>query len=105
MKFVPWLVFIAAAILEVGGDALVRAGLRGQTIALVVAGFAALGTYGVVVNTLTWDFTPLLGSYVAVFAVTSAAFGRFVFGEELSSQTLVGLAIMLAGAVVLQAGR
>jgi len=105
MKFVPWLVFVAAAILEVGGDALVRAGLRGHAPLLVVAGFASLGTYGLVVNTLTWNFTPLLGSYVAVFAVTSAVFGRYVFGEALSSQTIVGLAIVLVGAVVLQLGR
>jgi small multidrug resistance family-3 protein len=105
VKLVPWLVFVAAAILEVGGDALVRAGLRGHTIAFVVAGFVSLGTYGLVVNMLRWDFTSLLGSYVAVFAVTSAVFGRFVFGEALSYQSIVGLAIMLLGAVVLQLGR
>ena len=105
MKLLPWFVFLAAAILEVGGDALVRVGLRGDKLALIAAGMATLGAYGLVVNTLTWDFARLLGSYVAVFAVTSALFGRFAFGEPLSTQSCLGLAIILVGSVVLQLGR
>jgi small multidrug resistance family-3 protein len=97
-------IFIAAAVLEVGGVALVRAGLRGDKGLLIAAGFVALGCYGLVVNTITWDFARLLGVYVAVFAVTSALFGRFVFGESLSAQTCIGLAIILGGAAVIQLG-
>ncbi len=105
MNVMPWLVFFAAAILEVGGDALVRVGLRGGGVALVIAGMATLGAYGLVVNSLSWDFARLLGSYVALFAITSALFGRFAFGEALSPQTCLGLAVILAGSVILQAGR
>jgi drug/metabolite transporter superfamily protein YnfA len=104
MDGMAWFVFVAAAILEVGGDALIRTGLRGDKLALIVAGFAVLGSYGVVVNTLTWDFTRLLGVYVAVFAVTSALFGRFVFHESASAATWLGLALVLVGALVIQLG-
>jgi drug/metabolite transporter superfamily protein YnfA len=104
MDGMAWFVFVAAAILEVGGDALIRTGLRGDKLALIVAGFAVLGSYGVVVNTLTWDFTRLLGVYVAVFAITSALFGRFVFHESASAATWLGLALVLVGALVIQLG-
>ena len=71
------MVFVASAVLEVGGDALIRAGLRGERLALVVGGFLILGSYGLLLNTMTWDFTRLLGMYIAVFALTSALFGCF----------------------------
>jgi len=74
-----WLVFIAAAILEVGGDALIRKGLRGSGLALIVAGFVVLGCYGLVVNIVRWDFSRLLGVYVAVFVVISVLAGRVFF--------------------------
>jgi len=49
-----WGIFVASAILEVGGDALIRAGLRGERVVLVVGGFLILGSYGVLLNTMTW---------------------------------------------------
>jgi drug/metabolite transporter superfamily protein YnfA len=98
------LAFVAAAVLEVGGDALIRAGLRGERVALVVGGFVTLGSYGLLINTLRWDFTRLLGVYIAVFAVTSALFGRFVFRESVSTTTWLGLALVLGGALVIQRG-
>ena len=50
-------VLIAAAALEVGGDALIRKGMRGGGLALIVLGFVVLGSYGVVVNVLELDFS------------------------------------------------
>jgi len=47
---VAWLVFVAAALLEVGGDAVIRQGLRGGGWAFVAAGAVMLGGYGIVVN-------------------------------------------------------
>ncbi len=99
-----WLVFVAAAVLEVGGDALIRAGLRGERLALVVGGVVTLGSYGLLINTMRWDFTRLLGVYIAVFAATTALFGRFVFHESASTTTWLGLALVLAGALVIQRG-
>jgi small multidrug resistance family-3 protein len=100
-----WGVFVASAVLEVGGDALIRAGLRGERIALVIAGFLILGSYGLLLNTMTWDFTRLLGTYIAVFALTSALLGGVLFHETPSPTTWFGLLLVLAGAAVMQLGK
>ncbi len=50
MTYLAWFIFIAAAVLEVGGDAVVRKGLRGNGFIIIMIGFAMLGCYGVVVN-------------------------------------------------------
>ena len=104
MTFLAWLVFLASAVLEVGGDALVRMGLRGRGLILIVAGFLALGCYGLVVNTVRWDFARLLGVYVAIFALVSVVFGRFVFRESIPMSTWIGIAIILIGGMVIQFG-
>ena len=105
MTIVAWLVFIAAAILEVGGDAVIRKGLRGGVIWYILFGFLMLGFYGVVVNTVKWDFSRLLGVYVAVFAVVSVLAGRFLFKEVIPVTTWVGLAIIVVGGAVIQTGQ
>jgi drug/metabolite transporter superfamily protein YnfA len=99
-----WLVFIAAAILEVGGDALIRKGLRGSGLVLIVAGFVVLGCYGLVVNIVRWDFSRLLGVYVAVFAVISVLAGRVFFREHVPISTWIGLAVIVAGGLIIQFG-
>jgi small multidrug resistance family-3 protein len=99
------LILSAAAILEVGGDALIRRGLRGGGATLVGCGFVVLGSYGVIVNLLDLDFSRLLGAYVGVFAVVSVLAGRFLFGDCVPPSTWVGLAIVLAGSAVIQLGR
>ena len=104
MPLVAWLIFIAAAILEVSGDAVIRKGLRGDGIALIGAGFVMLGCYGLVVNILRWDFSRLLGVYVAVFAVVSVLCGRFAFEDDVPVSTWVGLAIIVVGGLMIQFG-
>jgi len=101
----PLLVFVAAALLEVGGDAVVRKGLRGQGWPAILAGCLMLAAYGLVVNLVLWDFSRLLGAYVAVFAVAGVLVGRFGFGEAVPRSTWVGLALIVAGGLVIQAGR
>jgi drug/metabolite transporter superfamily protein YnfA len=98
------LLFVAAAVLEVGGDAIIRTGLRGSRPLIIVGGFLVLGSYGVVVNLLPLDFSRLLGVYVGVFAVVSVAAGRLVFGEQLPWTTWVGVAVILAGSAIIQLG-
>ncbi len=105
MTLLAWIVFVAAAVLEVGGDAVIRKGLRGGMVWLIIAGFVILGCYGVVVNTVKWDFSRLLGVYVAVFAVVSVMAGRFVFKETIPLTTWVGLAIIVIGGTVIQMGQ
>ncbi len=104
MPFFAWVIFLAAAIFEVGGDAVIRKGLRGGGLALVAAGFVMLGCYGVTVNMVQWDFSRLLGVYVAVFAAVSLLWGRFVFGESVPPTTWMGLAIIVAGGLMIQFG-
>ncbi len=104
MTLLAWFIFIAAAILEVAGDAVIRRGLRGSVVWFILLGFLMLGCYGVVVNTVKWDFSRLLGVYVAVFAVVSVLAGRFVFKEAIPVSTWLGLAIIVVGGAVIQAG-
>lgn len=104
MTIFAWLIFVAAAVLEVGGDAIVRKGLRGNSLALILTGFAVLGSYGVVVNTVKWDFSKLLGVYVAVFALISILFGRIVFDEYIPGATWIGLIVIICGAMIIQFG-
>ena len=102
----PWIVgcLIAAAVLEVGGDAFIRSGLRARGLAFVVPGVVALGIYGIVVNLVPWDFSKLFGVYVGMFAAVSVLCGRFVFGESVPASTWVGLALVVAGGLVIQFG-
>jgi drug/metabolite transporter superfamily protein YnfA len=104
MTYFAWFVFIAAAILEVGGDAVVRKGLRGSGVLVILMGAAMLGLYGVVVNTVKWDFSRLLGVYVAVFALISILFGRFVFDENIPGSTWIGLSVIICGGMIIQFG-
>jgi drug/metabolite transporter superfamily protein YnfA len=98
------LILLVAAIFEVAGDAVIRKGLRGGGLAIIAIGFVMLGTYGVVVNLLGWDFSRLLGVYVAVFAAVAVLAGRFVFGETVPITTWTGLAVVIAGGLIIQFG-
>jgi small multidrug resistance family-3 protein len=99
------LIFFGAALLEVGGDAVVRAGLRGRGLVFILVGMLMLGAYGLLVNTVRWDFSRLLGSYVAVFALVSVLCGRLVFREAVQLSTWVGLALIMMGGWVIQFGQ
>jgi small multidrug resistance family-3 protein len=71
---------------------------------LVVVGFAVLGTYGLVVNKLDLDFSKLLGAYVGIFALVSVGTGRFVFRDVVPWSTWVGLAVIVAGSLIIHVG-
>jgi small multidrug resistance family-3 protein len=98
------LIFLLAAALEVGGDALIRHGLRSRGWLLIAAGFLVLGLYGLMVNMVRWDFSRLLGVYVAVFAVISVLSGRFLFKETIPGPTWAGLALIIVGGLTIQFG-
>jgi small multidrug resistance family-3 protein len=104
MPGTAWLILIAAAVLEVTGDAVIRKGLRGGGLALIALGFCLLGCYGLVVNRVPWDFSRLLGVYIAVFATVSVLYGRFVFAERIPASTWVGMAVLGVGAGILHFG-
>jgi len=104
MTPVAWLVFIGAALLEVGGDAMIRKGLHKTSLLFIVMGFVILGCYGLTVNMVRWDFSRLLGVYVAVFAFISVLFGLLIFKETIPVSTWAGLAIIMVGGMVIQFG-
>jgi small multidrug resistance family-3 protein len=97
-------VMMAAALCEVGGDAMIRAGMRGSGWLLGGLGVATLGAYGVVVNLLAIDFSKLLATYVAFFAIVSVAFGRLLFAEKIPGSTWLGLGVILIGSLIVQLG-
>lgn len=105
MKLVPWLIFVVAALLEVGGDAAIRRGLRGGGLLFIVAGFVVLGSYGLIINIVRWDFSKLLGVYVAFFALVSVLCGRYIFRESVPSSTWLGLSLIIIGGLLIQYGR
>lgn len=105
MTQLTWLFsFVAAAVLEVGGDALIRKGMRGSGIPLILLGCLVLGCYGVAVNLVKWDFSKLLGVYVAVFAVVSVLAGLFIFKEIVPPSTWIGLVVIVCGGCIIQFG-
>jgi len=97
-------VFVTAAVLEVAGDAVIRRGLRGGGLLILLAGAVMLAAYGIVVNLLGWDFSHLLGVYVAVFATVAVLVGRFAFRETVPATTWAGLTVIVLGALVIQLG-
>jgi small multidrug resistance family-3 protein len=104
MTYFAWLVFIGAALLEVGGDAIIRKGLRGSGLIMILSGAAMLGCYGVIVNTVKWDFSKMLGVYVAIFALVSVLFGKSLFKENIPGSTWIGLVVIICGALIIQFG-
>jgi small multidrug resistance family-3 protein len=97
-------VLVLAALFEVAGDALIRAGLRGKGVALIALGFVILGSYGLVLNQIAIDFSKLLGAYVGLFALVSVLFGKFLFQEAIPPSTWLGLSVVLVGSAIIQWG-
>jgi drug/metabolite transporter superfamily protein YnfA len=101
MTFLAWLIFIVAALLEVGGDALIRKGLAFSNLGFMAGGFLLLGCYGLVVNLVRWDFSKLLGVYVALFALVSILWGHFILKETVPISTWLGLMIIIVGGLII----
>jgi hypothetical protein len=87
---------LVAAVLEVGGDAIVRFGLHASSFSakasLLVLGAGILFAYGVFVNSAPADFGRLLGIYIV---------NRLAFGVTPSAPILVGGAFIVIGGAVM----
>ena len=94
-----WLVI--AALLEVGGDASMRLGLRGHAWGYAL-GTILLAAYGVLVNQPALHFGRLLGLYIAVFFVVSQALAWVLFGELPNWSLIIGGTLIVAGGLVIQ---
>src|SRR5277367_7152966 len=98
-------ILFLAAVLEAGGDALVRSGLHAQALAtrllFFALGAAVLFGYGYVVNSPPWDFGRLLGVYVVFFFVVAQLINWIFFHQRPSGAVLLGGALMVAGGAVI----
>ncbi|MBV8897542.1 MAG: hypothetical protein JO051_13610 [Acidobacteriaceae bacterium] len=98
-------ILLAAALLEAGGDAIVRGALHRQSmgarVALFALGAGVLFAYGVVVNSPPWDFGKLLGLYVVFFFITAQMISWIVFGQSPSRAVLLGGLLIVAGGLVI----
>jgi drug/metabolite transporter superfamily protein YnfA len=100
-------ILFLAAVLEAGGDALVRSGLKAPALSIrfgfFVIGGLVLFSYGYVVNTPTWDFGRLLGVYVVFFFIVAQIISWLVFDQAPSRGVLLGGAFVVAGGVIMSA--
>jgi len=98
-------ILLVAAILEAGGDAIIRSGIHNansvKRLLLFILGGCVLFAYGCVVNAPPWDFGKLLGIYVVLFFVVAQAIAYFAFGQRPSTTILLGGTLIVAGGLVI----
>ena len=97
------LLFLLAALAEIGGAWLVWQGVREHRGLLFIgAGVAALGAYGFVA-TLQPDshFGRILAAYGGIFVAGSLGWGMLVDGFRPDRYDLIGALLCLAGVVVI----
>ena len=98
-------ILAVAALLEAGGDAIIRAGLRSSATTARAAWFAlgaaVLFGYGLLVNAAPWDFGQLLGLYVVFFFVAAQLISWMAFSQAPNAAVLVGGALIVAGGLVI----
>ena len=93
-------ILVLAALLEVGGDALIRIGLRGPGY-WIIAGALTLFAYGVLVNVTGVDFNRLMGIYIAVFFVVSQAISFILFKQIPDDRIILGGSFIVTGGLLI----
>jgi len=105
---VTLLLLMAAALLEAGGDAIVRMGMRsnalGPRLLWFVAGTAVLFLYSWTVNTPPWDFGRLLGLYVVFFFLFAQLLSWLVFHQKPSLAVMIGGGFVALGGLIITLG-
>lgn len=99
------LILLLAALLEAGGDAIIRTALHTTSAWPRVLSFGlgavVLFSYGYVVNAPSWDFGKLLGLYVVFFFVIAQIVSWLVFKQAPSTSVLLGGALIVSGGIVI----
>lgn len=97
------LLFVAAALAEIGGAYLVWIGLKEHKGALVVAlGIVALGLYGIIASFQPEaNFGRVLAAYGGVFVIGSLLWGMAFDGFKPDRFDLIGAAVCLIGVAVI----
>lgn len=101
MTFKAVLILVVAAIMEVGGDALVRHGLERRGAWLMLCGGITLAAYGFMVNMTKLDFGRLMGLYIVVFFLVAQAVALLFFHETPGRGILVGGSLVVLGGVAM----
>jgi small multidrug resistance family-3 protein len=65
-----------------------------------ILGTFLLFAYGVMVNTLKWDFGRLLGIYIVIFFIVSQFLSVVIFHETFRLSTLIGGILITSGGVI-----
>jgi drug/metabolite transporter superfamily protein YnfA len=100
-------ILLMAAVLEAGGDALLRLGIHagpGRKPIFFVAGALILFAYGYTVNAPQWDFGRLLGIYVVFFFVVAQVLSWLVFQQRPTAPVLLGGGFIIVGGAIMAAG-
>ena len=92
---------VLAALLEVGGDALIRGGLQRRGVPLLLAGAATLVVYGFMVNLTKLDFSRLMGLYIVIFFLVAQAVAVLVFHERIDRAVMAGGGLIALGGIVM----
>ncbi len=99
------LTLLFAAVLEAGGDAVIRTGMHAhqtwRRALLFGAATIILFLYGWTVNSPPWDFSRLLGLYVVFFFVIAQLISWLVFRETPSATVMAGGPLIIAGGIVI----
>ena len=95
-----FVVLVVGAVLEVGGDALIRIGLSGRAYSMA-AGALALIAYGILVNKSGLNFNRLMGVYIAIFFVVSQVISFILFKQIPDDRILLGGGFIIAGGLLI----
>lgn len=97
-------ILFVAALLEAGGDALVRVGLHGSALkrlSFLLLGAVVLFFYGYAVNSPSWDFGRLIGVYIVFFFLVAQAINWLAFGQKPTAGILLGGSLIVLGGLVI----
>jgi small multidrug resistance family-3 protein len=95
------ILLVLAALLEVGGDALIRGGLQRRGALLLLSGAATLVVYGFMVNMTKLDFSRLMGIYIVIFFLVAQAVAVLVFHEDIEFAVWLGGGLIVVGGFVM----
>lgn len=102
-------ILLLAALLEAGGDALVRIGLHSGSVwqrALFFSlGALVLFAYGWTVNAPPWDFGKLIGIYIVFFFLLAQLLAWLLFKQTPTPAIIAGGLFIVVGGVVIALAR
>jgi small multidrug resistance family-3 protein len=95
---------LASALLEAGGDAIVRLGLHTsagtmRALWLCVGGFILFG-YGCLVNAAPWQFGQLIGVYIVFFFLVAQAIAWLFFHQFPTRGVWLGGGLIVVGGLI-----